>query len=299
MRVFVTGATGFIGTALIPRLVTRGHQVVALVRAGSQPSALNGPGLRVVHGDLEGIAGLDLGLDGVDAAIHMAFESDSPGDPERCTRTNVAGTQRLTESCRSARVRRFIYLSTLTVTRRGLGNYGLTKLAAEEVVRASGLDFTIFRPCLVYGPGTRGVFPRLVRHLKSLPIVPILGPVTVPLKPIFIEDLIRMILSCLESDRGIGRTYDATGPDTVSFNKLLDLVSRELGVKRLKLHLPFRLALSLARAAESVFRNPPISVDNVLGMNHPPSAHPEPTWKELGLVPTRLYDGLHATFNRQ
>lgn len=148
MKVALTGATGFVGQATIEVLGHRGHSVRALARKipGEKPS-----GVEWVGGDLADRRALDRLVDGVDAVIHVAGLTTAV-DPAELEAPNVGGTLAMVEASLDAGVRRFVFVSSLAAREPALSAYGASKLRAEKIVQASGLDWTIVRPPAVYGP---------------------------------------------------------------------------------------------------------------------------------------------------
>src|SRR5206468_3918171 len=101
------------------------------------------------------------------------------------------------------------------------GHYGLTKRMADRLFLASGLEATILRPSLVYGPGARGVFVKLAGLVRRLPVIPVIGPGTWHLRPVFLDDLIDLVVATLARPELAGRTYDVGGRDLVTYNEFL------------------------------------------------------------------------------
>src|SRR5262252_1183278 len=193
-RVLVTGATGFIGSTLCEQLAAAGYAVRAALRNDRAVSDCIAE--KVITGD---IASADLGwaLEGVDAVIHAAARAhvlhDSPANSDLYTQTNVHGTLRLAEAAAQAGVRRFIFLSSIKVNGEEASRaytaddrpspqdaYGRSKWLAEkalqEVAARTGMEAVIVRPPLVYGPGVRANFLRLLRWVENgwpLPIASI------------------------------------------------------------------------------------------------------------------------------
>jgi nucleoside-diphosphate-sugar epimerase len=143
----ITGATGFVGSAVLDAALTADHRVRALARR--EQAARDG--IEWVRGDLADIPALASLCEGVDAVIHVAGLTNTP-DPADFEEANVTGTARVVEAMRAAGVRRLVFVSSLAAREPRLSAYGASKARAETVVEASGLDWTIIRPPGVYGP---------------------------------------------------------------------------------------------------------------------------------------------------
>ncbi len=288
MNVFVTGASGFIGRRLIRHLLAAGHGVVAAVRRPCPD--LDPDRVRVERVSLDDRAGLERALAGCDAVVHLAVATGATSEREAYA-VNVVGTEHLLEASKRAGVRRFVFASTISATRERMGPYGRTKRVAEERVAAAGIPFCTIRPSLVYG-GRDGLVANLTAYLRGLPVIPVMGDGTIELDPIHVDDVCAAVLHALADERVLGRAYDLLGPDRVTFNQFLDRLSAGLGVKRRVLHIPGPVAMLLARALALVFKRPPVTVDNVLGMISPARVDREAARRDFPLRWTALDDGL-------
>jgi len=294
MKVFVTGATGFIGRRLVARLIARGVPVVALARS---PRAIPGvQGLEVRAGDLGDRAALGTALAGCDVVVHLANAS-GVSDPAVVRAVNVTGTANLLEASRAAGVRRFIFTSSISAQRAQLGPYGATKREAEALVRASSIPWVVLRPSLVYGPGGVGLVATLAAYLRGLPLVPVIGNGRIALDPVHLDDVCAVIEQCLERDDVLGHDYDLLGPDRVSFDEFLLRLAREIGVSRPHLHIPGPIAMLMARGFSLITKKPPLSVDNVLGMTSPATVDRAPAARDFPIRWTPLDEGLSAVIH--
>lgn len=143
----ITGATGFVGSAVLNEALSQGHQVKALARR-EQPSRA---GVAWVRGDLADTAALATLCAGADAVIHVAGLTNTP-DPAEFDVANVTGTAHVMAAMQGAGVRRLVFVSSLAAREPKLSAYGASKAKAEALVEASGLDWTTVRPPAVYGP---------------------------------------------------------------------------------------------------------------------------------------------------
>ncbi len=263
-RVAVTGASGFIGTALIPRLVAAGHLPRLIVRR--PPAAPPAPCVEVMTGDLTSVESLRAAVEGADAVVHLgAATSARRLDPSLAYRVNVGGATALIEACRATGCQRIVVLSTQHVHLNRCGAYGRTKRIADSLFACSGLPVTILRPSLVYGPGSRGVFVKLATLVRRLPVIPVIGPGTWHLRPVYLDDLIAVIVETLTRPDLGGRTYDVGGIERITYNSFLSAICSALGRPCRRFHIPTALGFALAWALERVLPNPPLTMDNVYG----------------------------------
>jgi NADH dehydrogenase len=289
MRILVTGASGFIGQSLVRRLLSRGHTVRALVRR--DPAAVTATGPEYVRGDMTDHEALDRACVGMDTIVHLACAT-GVADPAVARAVNVEGTRALLDAAKKRGVRRFVFVSTISATRERMGPYGQTKLEGERMVEASGLDWVILRPSLVYGSSSIGLFATLAAYLRSLPVVPVIGDGEIELDPIHVEDVNAVIEQCLTRSDVVGKTYDLLGPDRVTFNDFLALVARSLGVTKPVFHIPGFVALPMAQILGMISKKPPVSVDNVLGMISPARVDREPMRRDFKIDWIPLEKGL-------
>ena len=256
-RVVVTGASGFIGTALIPRLVAAGHVPRLIVR--QPPAAPPVAPVEVIAGDLTSPATLRAAVAGADAVVHLgAATSAGRLDPALAYRVNVGGATALIEACRATGCRRVVVLSTQHVHLKRCGTYGRTKRIADALFADSGLDVTILRPSLVYGPGSRGVFVKLAGFVRRLPVIPVVGPGTWHLRPLYLDDLVAVIVETLARP-------DVGGVERITYNEFLQAICSALGRPCRRVHIPLALGFALAWVLERMLPHPPFTVDNVYG----------------------------------
>src|SRR5262249_43860147 len=194
MRVFVTGASGLVGRRLVPRLLRKGLPVTAFVPT---PAAFDpaGDNLTVAAGTIEDAAAVQRGVAGCDAVVHLANASGVVDEAQVHT-VNVQGTEHVLAAARAAGARRIVFTSTISAMRERLGPYGRSKRLAEERVRAAGIPFVILRPSLVYGGGETGLVASLARHLRALPVMPVIGDGRIALDPVHLDDLCDVLEAC-------------------------------------------------------------------------------------------------------
>jgi nucleoside-diphosphate-sugar epimerase len=251
MKVLVTGASGFIGRAVVAALSGKGYEVHAAIRATAEAAdnGASGPAFaRVVtivrHGDL----GADIDwarlLVGIDAVVHLAgIAHAGPGVAEdHYDRVNHRATAALAAAARDAGVSRFVFISSIRAqtgpadehvvserdTPRPTDAYGRSKLAAERAVAQSGVPFTILRPVLVYGPGVKGNFRALMR-LAALPIPLPFGALEARRSLASLVNLASAIGFVLRENACASETYVVADPDPLTIGEIVTALRRGRG----------------------------------------------------------------------
>lgn len=224
--VFITGARGFIGKALVSCfLANRAWQIKALVRHPIQERALEAPRFTLVTGDLLEPVSYTSSLIGVDTVIHLAAVTGKAA-PSQYERANIEGTSRLLEACKLAGVQRFLNVSTIAVKYADQRHYpyARTKARAEALVRDSGIPNATIRPTIVIGAASP--IWRTLSRIAKLPIIPMPNGARVQLQPIDVDDLVRGIELALSDGRFEGEVLELGGPASISFADLIRAIHK-------------------------------------------------------------------------
>jgi len=224
LRVLVTGATGFLGGHLIEEMAKGPHVPVCAHRQGSDTSSIDRLGLEKVMFDLTDRGSMLRALKGVDAVVHLAAYYTFTGKKEMYDKVNVKGTGDLLEGCKEAGVKRFLYCSST----EAMGpiasppgdedsplnpqyEYGRSKAKAEELVRSSGLDWTILRPSGIYGPSNvDDVAYYFITSFKGFASKFIIGSGKNYIQFVHVKDVVQGFLKALDRPESIGGVYIIT-----------------------------------------------------------------------------------------
>ena len=299
--ILITGASGFLGSAVVRLAREHGLAIRAMARPTSRLDLL--PNLNpeeIVRADMANPASLADAVKGVTAVIHCAATtSQGAPDLELSRRINVAGTQALIDACKSAGVLRFINISSQSAHPANPSVYGKTKLEQDERVKASGLDWTILRPSIIYGPQSKGIFDKMLQYCRKLPVIPIIGPGREEMRPIHVDDVAAAALTCIDEPRTIGQTYDLGGADVVSFNDFIGQILDALGRKAWRFHLPIPIALAIARVLSAMMKNPPLTPDNVTGIQTARHVDISAAQRDFDFNPRSFKQGLEEMLHKQ
>jgi len=247
-RVFITGASGFVGSAIIDELLGRNFSVTVLLHHKSLDARITAQ-IRIVKGDLFDDGALDEGIRGADAIIHVVgIIMERPMAGVTFQRIHFEGAKKVIDAAKRNGVKRFVHMSALGSRPDAVSNYHKTKFAAEEYLRASSLEWTIFRPSLIHGP--RGEFMHMEAkwaRMRSPPFLfmPYFGAGVLglggagKLQPVFVGDVGRAFVDALEKRRTIGEVYPLAGPDVVSWPELHRICSKAIvGRRRFVMPIP-------------------------------------------------------------
>lgn len=276
MSILVTGATGFLGSALVMELVKRGESVRILARDEQKARQQFGNAVKIVRGEITEKAAVSEAVEGdggVDIVYHLVGRLYHPSVPASLYReTHVEGTRIILEACQGLReklgdgqIKRFVHCSTTGVhgvtgtTPAGedapfapTNPYEATKLEAELLAlkagKETGLPVSVVRPGLVYGPGDlhllgffttikKGLFPVLIDGGKAM------------IHPVYIDDVTEAFLLCAQRDEAIGHSYNIAGSQPVSFRELSTAIAHSMGKQLARGSIP----LWLANAASDIF----------------------------------------------
>jgi uncharacterized protein YbjT (DUF2867 family) len=249
MKLFISGGTGFVGGHVTRELLDRGHQLRLLVHRRS----LALEGVEQVEGDVTRLKSFETALTGCEAAINLVgIIREFPARGITFEHLHVQATANMLAAANTCGVRRYLQMSALGTRPDAVSNYHKTKHQAEELVRTSGLEWTILRPSLIYGP--RDTFINMLAdQLKLAPVMPVMGSGTYRLQPIHADDVARCFGLALELPETIGRCYELCGNDRLSFNELLDAVADALGKSApFKPHLPLGLMQSVIPILQNI-----------------------------------------------
>jgi len=259
--ILLTGATGFLGGHLVKKLSEERMEVRCLIRPSSAVQSLEGSGASLCEGDVTDVGSLKEATKGAKAIVHLVgIIQEGPGVTFEAIHSH--GTRNLVEAGLESGVERFVYVSALGARADAITRYHLTKWDAEEAVRKSGMEFTILRPSVIFGPGD-GFTNTLADLCRKSPIIPVIGGGRYRLQPISVHNVVSAIVQSLNGGSALNKVIEMGGPDQLEFIEILDIIARSIGVRKVRLKIPSIPLRLLVGFMEKVMANPPVTVDQI------------------------------------
>lgn len=290
--ILVTGGTGFIGKVLVRRLVEADKKVRLLIRPSKRsPDLPRGLRMEVAVSSLADERGLRSAMQGVEVIYHLA-SSEHAGGRGNLLAVDIQGTRLLAQVAAEAGVERFFFLSHLGADRASAYPVLKAKAIAEEHIRRSGVNHTILRSAVVYGPGdhfTTGL-AWLLAVSPLFFLVPEDGKVL--LQPLWVEDLVTCLIWALEDNAMRNQVYAVGGPEYLSFNQVLALVMEAVGISRRPVYVPPPYLRALTVVLEGLFPGLPVSTYwlDYLAANR--TCALDTTLRFFSLLPARFHQSL-------
>lgn len=259
-RIVVFGGTGFVGRRLIPRLLEDGHDLVVPSRNRTRQRELYVlPGVELINADIYAQAELERLLDGADVAINLVGILNEKGrDGAGFHKAHISLTEKIIAACRSSGTHRLLQMSALNAG-RGSSHYLYSRGVAEARVKASGLDWTLFQPSVIFGPDD-GLFERFASLLRFTPVLPLARAHT-KFSPVYVGDVADAFAAALTQAKTRQQTYELYGPEVMTLTEIVQYTAHCLGLHRWVLPLPDTLARIQAAVMDFV-PGKPFSTDN-------------------------------------
>lgn len=268
--VLVTGASGFVGSYVVPELVGAGHRVVALVRddraAARVTARLDADQVRsVTFRTADPVRGVGLAeaLVGVNAIVHLlAIPRDRDGG-KSLMKVNLGGTEAMLHAAEVAGIRRFVHVGAMGVTDDPDLHYAASKARAEKAVRQSALDWTILKPSLLWGPRD-GFFNIVADLVRTSPfVVPVPGSGKSRFQPFAVADLAICVRTSIADPTTIGRSIELGGPRYWTYREITSEILAGMRRKRWIVPMPLPIIGAVASAAELLHLPFPVATDQL------------------------------------
>jgi NADH dehydrogenase len=217
--------------------------------------------ISIVRGSIEDERSLIDCFEGTDVVYHL-IGIIAETRTKTFEKTVADGTARVVSAAQKAGVRKIVYLSALGTAQDSDSKYFRTKWEAEQHVIKSGIDYTIFRPSIVYGPGDKFI-NKIAGMIRKLPVVPVIGDGLYKLQPVFVDELAAIMTMAAEKEMSSGKIYDIGGPQQLTYLEILDIIKRIFDVRKPAIHIPLSLAKMTAWMLEKIMKPAPLTRDQL------------------------------------
>jgi NADH dehydrogenase len=309
MMFFIAGGTGFVGSHLVSALTAGGMRAVCLVRSAEKSETCKKAGFDVAVGDITDRGSLKGKLDNCDTVVHLVgiIEEEKGLSFDR---VHVYGTENLVDEAKKAKVKHFFYQSALGALPSSWSRYLKTKAEAEEIVRKSGIPYTIFRPSLIVGDGD-GFTSKLKELIASSPVVPVPGDGKAKFQPLYVGDWVKCFLKLFSSpspvDRAVSPVYELGGPEHLTYNEILSLLMEATGAHKAIVHIPLelvKLGLPLVRVFQGMLgmlgkKIPSVSREQLRLLEIDNICDTDAVERHFGFVPVRYKEALRLFIKKQ
>jgi uncharacterized protein YbjT (DUF2867 family) len=256
MKIGITGGSGFVGRHLARKLASDGHELVLVARGVDRrdTTLIDDKRFTFVSADLSDPAILRKAFAGCDAVAHCAGINREIGN-QTYEKVHVRGTQNVVQAVSWADVKKIVLMSFLRARPNCGSAYHESKWAAEEIIRSSGLDYTVVKSGMVYGRGDH-MLDHLSHSLHTLPLFATVGFREKPIRPLAVEDLIKLLVAALIDDRLSGKTVAITGAEQLYLSEAAHRVALALRKRLIVLPAPVWFHYTLAQLFERTMRIP-------------------------------------------
>ncbi len=279
MTIAVSGGNGFTGRFVCEELQRRQQSFVVLLRPGSDSSWMQAHQIPIRFADLNNAVQLAEQLRGCRALLNVASIGFGAAPP-------------IVEACQVAGVQRAVFVSTTAIFTKLNAGSKAVRQAAESVIFRSGLDTTIVRPTMIYGtPRDRNMI-RLVRWLDRYPLLPVFGNGRSLQQPVHVSDVAWALVQALESSDAIGRQFNLSGLEALSFNDVVRITAQTLDRRVHRFHIPAQPMVALLQLAERINIKLPIKSEQILRLNEDKSFSHLEAKKIFGYSPKSFEEGI-------
>ena len=289
MKVFVTGAAGFVGSHLVPYLLKNGYEVTALVKVKKEKKIID-PNAIVIIGDLAKISSWKNSLKGHDLIIHLAAQISSKTE-DKFKKNNVIATKNLITMAEKSYIKKIILFSSAAVTSIRKDWYAQSKEEKEKLVKNSKISYIIIRPSMMYGPGDTKNMGWLINFIKTFPIIPLPGGGKFGRQPIYIGDICKIVIRIINSDIN-NKIYEIHGFEYVTMARMVETIIKNLNKKRIVIKIPMVFLILAFAIGEKILKNPKFTVDQIKSLISGEKFKGEAWWKTFDIIPTRFDRGI-------
>lgn len=294
MKVFVTGATGFVGKNVVRQLVEKGHRVKVLIHSAPMPPEWEKQGIERVQGSIGDPAGWLEALKGCDAVIHLVGIIAEKGE-QTFDRVHFEGTRNVIDAALQAGISRYVHMSALGARPSATSRYHVTKFLAEELALNAPIIQTIFRPSVMFGPESE-FCAQMIKLVRNPFVVPVITSHNGRLQPIDVQEVAHCFVDCLEREETYYQTYELGGPAMYTMPELMETFANALGLKPRFVGIPAELLTFPASLMNRWLSNPPITPDQLIMLQENNTCDIRPILEVFGVPKKTLEEGIRESF---
>lgn len=282
-RAHVTGGSGFLGGFVIRRLIEEGYEVSALARSDAAAAGIGELGATPLAGDLD-----------AEDSLRGAFKASAPSTLVNLASLGFGHAPTIVRAAEAAGLQRAIFVSTTAIFTKLNAPSKVVRTEAEDTIRASGLDWTIVRPTMIYGtPGDRNMW-RLLRQVRRVPVVPMPSGGSNLQQPVHVADLAQAIVASMQTDVAIGKAYDVAGPEALTFRQVVSSAGAAVGRSPTALPLPARPVIRALTRLEATGRTAPLKAEQIERLIEDKVFDISEAVADLGFSPRSFDEGIRA-----
>jgi nucleoside-diphosphate-sugar epimerase len=285
MRLLVTGGSGFLGGQVLAEAARQGHECVALARSVTAAETVAARGAAPLAGDLR------------DPGLARIFASARCEALVNLASLGFGHAPAIVSAAQAAGLARAIFISTTAVITTLPAASKRVRLAAEEMIRLGGLDWTILRPTMIYGTACDRNMSRLLTALaraRWVPALPLPGSGQRLQQPVHVADVASAVLACARRPQTAGLRYDVAGPAPMPFGDLLRAAADAVGCRARFVSVPLRPVITMTRGYERVSRHPRIRAEQLQRLAEDKAFAIDAAARDLGYAPRSFRDGIRA-----
>jgi NADH dehydrogenase len=289
VKIAVTGASGFVGSHLIDRLLRDGHEITVLSHSQRGRVHLD-ERIRVVSGSVEDPEALTALCAGNQVVFHLVGII-AETRTKTFQKTVVEATRLLVGASLREKVMKLVYLSAIGASADSATKYYRSKFEAEQSVKLSGLNYTILRPSIIFGAGD-GFVSMLSRMIRLSPFTPVIGSGRYRLQPVYIDDVTSAMSQCVTKEETSAEIIDLAGPERLEYLEILHIIKRVLNKRRVNIHLPLMLMKMAAAVMEKILKPAPLTTDQLTMLVGESIGEIDKMRQVFGIDPIGFEDGL-------
>jgi len=250
--IFLTGANGFLGKHLVSHLVANKQKIKCYLQGKNQLKDYDNNYINITNGNLIDKKRLFSAMEGSNIIIHAAGVIKPSIKTNKAWNDNIIITKNVVECSIQHKIDKLIFISTIDTQLELENSYAKSKREAENIVKNSKLNFTILRPSILYGKGDVNI-SYIINSIIKKPIVPIPGSGNFFWQPLYITDLIDCIIDLINNNNP--KYINITGPSTISYVELIDIIIKSLNIRRIKVYIPMKIIVFLAKIFKVIHHN--------------------------------------------